>query len=77
MIRHRLALESHDQVATVLQSVVDAFPGYPIIRDDGVKVMLDDGWLHARASNTEPIIRVFVEATHEDIAHGYLNRICL
>jgi len=30
---------------------------------DGIKVMLDDGWVHVRASNTESMIRVIVEGT--------------
>jgi phosphomannomutase len=29
---------------------------------DGVKVSLADGWIHVRASNTESIIRIIVEA---------------
>jgi phosphomannomutase len=29
---------------------------------DGVKVGLDDGWVHVRASNTESMIRIIVEA---------------
>jgi phosphomannomutase/phosphoglucomutase len=29
---------------------------------DGIKVRFDDGWIHVRASNTESIIRVIVEA---------------
>ena len=34
---------------------------------DGVRVDFDHGWVHLRASNTEPIIRVIAEsATRED-----------
>ncbi len=29
---------------------------------DGVKVIFDDSWLHVRASNTEPVIRIIAEA---------------
>lgn len=29
---------------------------------DGVKIDLDEGWVHMRRSNTEPIIRVYAEA---------------
>jgi phosphomannomutase len=32
---------------------------------DGVKVMMPDGWLLVRGSNTEPIIRVVAEAKSE------------
>ena len=29
---------------------------------DGVRVAWDDAWLHVRVSNTEPLVRVIVEA---------------
>ena len=29
---------------------------------DGVKIDFDNGWVHLRKSNTEPIIRVYSEA---------------
>lgn len=29
---------------------------------DGVRIVLEDAWLHVRASNTEPILRIIVEA---------------
>lgn len=31
-------------------------------RTDGVKVDLEEGWVHVRKSNTEPIVRVYCEA---------------
>jgi phosphomannomutase len=31
---------------------------------DGVRVARPDGWLHVRASNTEPLLRIIVEADH-------------
>lgn len=33
---------------------------------DGVKVDYEDGWVHLRKSNTEPIIRIYAEAKGED-----------
>lgn len=36
--------------------------GDKINETDGVKVDLEDGWIHMRKSNTEPIIRLYVEA---------------
>ena len=31
-------------------------------RLDGLKIIRDYGWVHLRASNTEPIIRCYAEA---------------
>lgn len=35
---------------------------------DGVKIDFDEGWVHLRKSNTEPIIRVYTESTSESKA---------
>lgn len=37
-------------------------------RTDGVKINFDDGWVHFRKSNTEPIVRVYSEASSSDEA---------
>ncbi len=37
---------------------------------DGVRVDMEEGWVHVRLSNTEPIVRLFAEAkTKNDAAH--------
>ncbi len=36
---------------------------------DGVKIDLDDGWVHMRKSNTEPIVRVYAEAGSKHEVH--------
>ena len=40
---------------------------------DGIKVMLPDGWVHVRASNTESMIRIIVEAEKKDAARELLD----
>ena len=30
--------------------------------EDGIKLIVEDGWVHLRQSNTEPIIRLYAEA---------------
>ncbi len=40
---------------------------------DGIKVNLREGWIHVRASNTESIIRVIVEAEDEKNARRLLD----
>ena len=39
--------------------------GYKVETIDGVKIWLDGGWVLLRPSNTQPVIRMFVEATDE------------
>ena|SRR6266496_54528 len=40
---------------------------------DGIKVVLPEGWIHVRASNTESMIRVIVEANEAKSAHNLLD----
>jgi len=41
---------------------------------DGVKIDLDEGWVHLRKSNTEPILRIYAEATTPDAADALAQR---
>ncbi len=43
-------------------------------RDDGVKFDFDDGWVHLRRSNTEPIVRIITEARTAAAAEALLTR---
>jgi phosphomannomutase len=40
---------------------------------DGIKLTLNQGWVHVRASNTESIIRIIVEAEDEQRAQELIN----
>jgi phosphomannomutase len=42
---------------------------------DGLRLDFPDGWIHLRTSNTEPVMRVIVEAKDEPAARGYLQAI--
>ena len=33
---------------------------------DGIKINKNNGWIHLRKSNTEPIIRIYIEAKDKD-----------
>jgi phosphomannomutase len=43
-------------------------------RSDGIRVAWEDRWLQIRASNTEPIVRVFAEARDEGRARSLADR---
>jgi phosphomannomutase len=44
-------------------------------RSDGVRVDFAEGWVHLRASNTEPIVRVIAEAADERTAAALVARV--
>ena len=56
----------HGRLGPLMQALESAFPGAKLDRSDGLKLMLEDGWIHVRASNTEPILRLAAEAQSAD-----------
>ncbi|NNF03566.1 MAG: phosphoglucosamine mutase [Rhodothermales bacterium] len=46
----------------MLSRLADRYADERISLVDGVKIDLEEGWVHMRRSNTEPIIRVYAEA---------------
>ena len=42
---------------------------------DGLKIDFEEGWIHLRKSNTEPIIRIYTESSSEVIANNLANKI--
>ena len=46
-----------------------------INREDGLKIDFEDGWVHLRPSNTEPIIRIYSESASEVVANNLAKKI--
>ncbi|MBM71338.1 MAG: phosphoglucosamine mutase [Crocinitomicaceae bacterium] len=61
-------------VEEALEKLVENHPEAEINTIDGVKFDLNGGWVHLRRSNTEPIIRVYAEASTEDTANALARR---
>lgn len=60
--KNRLELKSGVDVPALLERVAAEYPKAEIDRRDGVKISTPSNWIHLRASNTEPIIRIYAEA---------------
>jgi phosphomannomutase len=52
----------HGRLGGMMQALEAAFPQARVDRSDGLKLMLNEGWIHVRASNTEPLLRIAAEA---------------
>jgi phosphomannomutase len=52
----------------LLARVADRHASERISTEDGVKIDFDEGWVHLRRSNTEPIVRVYTEAADRERA---------
>jgi phosphomannomutase len=58
--------DEHKFAVTKQARTVFAEKGYKILEIDGVKASSSEGWVLVRPSNTEPLIRVFVEGKTEE-----------
>ncbi|MDP4200214.1 MAG: phosphoglucosamine mutase [Bacteroidota bacterium] len=74
IVKSKIELTSVEQVQSVLSdlSVKFASRARKVNREDGIRFDFVRSWLHARASNTEPIIRIIAEAPTQAEAEGLL-----
>jgi len=72
IVKEKISCAS-DRIAGVLRTVRQEFADHQMDTRDGVKVIVPDGWLLVRGSNTEPIIRVVAEARSEERARELVN----
>lgn len=74
MLKHNLAVEPN-RLYSVLQNFRVAVERDELNYDltDGVRMALPQGWIHVRASNTESMIRIIVEAEEAATAQNLLE----
>ena len=70
MAKNRIDLKPDTDVPSILAKVKDIFKKEEINDIDGVKIDFEDSWVHLRSSNTEPIIRVYSEASSPEKAEA-------
>lgn len=63
MAKNRIDLTPTADIDAILAKVKEVYSNEEIIDIDGVKINFANSWIHLRKSNTEPIIRVYSEAS--------------
>ena len=59
----------------ILDSAKKLFADAKLDTTDGCRFDFNDGWLHLRASNTEPVMRIIVEAKDQRSAEKYIDAV--
>lgn len=62
MAKNRIDLTPETDISAILDRIKEMYADEKVTDIDGVKIDFADKWVHLRASNTEPIIRVYSEA---------------
>jgi len=79
--KNKIELTPEIDLDTVLEQIKEKHKDQPVNDIDGVKIEFDNGWVHLRKSNTEPIIRVYTESkdkqSSESLAERFIQEIKL
>ncbi|MEM6268565.1 MAG: phosphoglucosamine mutase [Bacteroidota bacterium] len=68
MSKQKVALAPKTDVDAILEGLAQSVTGGEVNTVDGVKIDFAEGWVHLRKSNTEPIIRIYSEASTQEAA---------
>jgi len=74
MVKEKFTAEPA-QALRIFDAAKRSFSGAKLETSDGCRFDFPDGWLHIRCSNTEPVMRVIVEARSEETARRYLDAV--
>lgn len=75
MAKNRIDLTPDIDIDAVLSKVKELYSDQQVNDIDGVKIDFADKWVHLRKSNTEPIIRVYSEASTIEEADGIAQEV--
>ncbi len=62
IVKQKIQLTSTTDLSALLDKIQQQYSAYPLNTEDGVKIKFNQGWVHLRKSNTEPVIRLYAEA---------------
>ena len=75
MSKNKIQLTPSTDVDGILAKFAEKFKNEKVTTIDGVKIDFEEGWVHLRKSNTEPIIRIYSEGKTEAEADRFANMI--
>ncbi len=75
IIKDKIQLTEDINLNELLENLKGKYQNYPQNTIDGLKIFVDNNWIHLRASNTEPIIRIYTESESEVTAENLAKKI--
>ncbi len=73
--KNKIELSADIQLDKIFTALQVKYKEQPMLTIDGLKIEFDTDWVHLRASNTEPIIRIYAESTSEVTANNIANKL--
>ena len=75
MSKNKIELTPQIDVDAILVAMTKKYQFENITTIDGVKIDFAENWVHLRKSNTEPIIRIYTEASTQELADNLAFKI--
>jgi phosphomannomutase len=75
MSKNKIQLTPELNLDNIFAKLKEKYKNEQLNTVDGLKIELQEGWIHLRASNTEPIVRIYTEGKSEVIAEHFANKI--
>lgn len=73
--KNKIELSPDMDIPSILKGIAEKYNQHQVNNIDGVKIDFPDNWVHLRASNTEPIIRIYAEAFTMGVADNLAKKI--
>jgi len=71
--KNKIQLTPEIDVDAILTTLEEKYKNEQITTIDGLKIDFQEGWVHLRKSNTEPIIRIYAESEGEEKANKFAD----
>ena len=75
--KNKIQLTPEINVDNILSALEEKYQDEQITTIDGLKIDFEDGWVHLRKSNTEPIIRIYAESEGEKKANSFAEKMLI
>ncbi len=72
--KNKIQLEEGMDLDAIMDKIKIKYKQYPQNTIDGLRIDIDQDWVHLRRSNTEPIIRIYAESNTEQTANAIAHK---
>jgi phosphomannomutase len=73
--KNKIELENGIDLTSIFSKIQQKYKSNPLTTIDGLRIEFDNDWVHLRASNTEPIIRIIAESNFETTANNIATKL--
>lgn len=75
MAKNKIALTPELDLKHIFETLTHKYRNEKVNTEDGLKIDFEEGWVHLRPSNTEPIVRIYSESSSSVIAERLAQKI--